>query len=262
MSRLGERLDKAVHSTGRRSLRLSWWWKRRFARRGRTLFITAMPKSASTFAVNTLAETTGFTRMFLGFDHLNEQDLYLPQLLDGWSMDLVCHQHTRATRPNLALLSAMGIRPIVLTRHLPDALVSLCDHLEREADETPILQVGPDFAGRDREARLDLVIDLAAPWYVQFLAGWKRAAERDDADPLWLDYAALTDDPVAGLSPILRDLGLDTARLEGAAAKAKGGGSRLNQGVAGRGDSELSDAQRARLRRLCAHFPETRDLEF
>lgn len=261
MSAMRERLDRAVHSGGRRSLRFAWWWKRRFARRGRTLFVTAMPKSASTFVVNTLAEATGFTRMFLGYDHLNEQDLYLPQLLDGWSMDLVCHQHTRATRPNLALLEGLEIRPIVLTRNLPDALVSLCDHLERETTETPILQVGADFAARSRSERLDLVIDLAAPWYLQFLAGWKRAERSGASAPFWLRYEDVTADPGGSLAPILSTLGIGAEGLEQAAGQARGAGSRLNKGVAGRGTQELSAAQRDRLGRLAAHFPETRALE-
>ena len=62
-----------------------------------------MPKSASTYFAELLVRSTGFLLYNLDYNHLNEQDLYLPRLVDSWPMDIVSHHHTRATRENLRL---------------------------------------------------------------------------------------------------------------------------------------------------------------
>ena len=183
---LTQRLERGLKAREHRKLKLALSWKRRFSRRGRTLFISAMPKSGSTFLVNVLCGCTGYAQQFLGYHQLNEQDLYPPNLLDVWSRNVVAHQHTRAHAPNLDLLDRFGIRPVVLTRNLFDATVSLADHLERESAETPIFNAPSDFAERERCERLDMVIDLAMPWYVQFFADWALAGRQEGRNVLWL----------------------------------------------------------------------------
>ncbi len=253
MTGLARRAERALKTFGGRGLRWQLRYKRLFARPGRAVFVTALPKSGSTFLVNALREATGFLPFFLGAHHLNEQDLYPPKLLDAWAMDVVCHQHTRATAPNLSLMRDFGIRPVVLVRDLGDCVVSLCDHLETESGTTPVLNVGADFTELGRAARLDLVIDLALPWYVQFVAGWSRQSE---VDTLWLTYDTLMAEKTDTVARVLDFCGIDAATgLEAAVARAAGGNSRFNQGRSGRGRAELSAAQRARIAALAAHFP-------
>ena len=257
MTGLAQRAERALKTMGGRGLRWQLRYKRLFARPGHTVFVTALPKSGSTFLVNALRESTGFLPFFLGAHHLNEQDLHLPKLLDAWSMDVVCHQHTRATEPNLSLMRDFGIRPVVLVRDLGDCAVSLCDHLETESKATPVLNVGADFTDLGRAARLDLVIDLALPWYVQFVAGWSR---QTDVETLWLTYDAVMADKAVAVARVLDFCGIDaTADLEAAVARAAGGNSRFNQGRSGRGRGELTAAQQARIAALAAHY---RDVDF
>lgn len=255
MTGLTQRAERALKTMGGRSLRWQLRYKRLFARPGRTVFVTALPKSGSTFLVNALREATGFLPFFLGANHLNEQDLYLPKLLDAWSMDIVCHQHTRATAPNLSLMRDFGIRPVVLARDLFDCTVSLCDHLETESGETPVLNVDDGFAELTRTARLDLVIDLALPWYLQFIAGWSRAT---DIDTLWLSYESVMADKAQAVAQVLAFHGIDAgaADLDAAVARAASGNSRFNQGRRGRGRDELTTAQQARIATLAGHFPD------
>lgn len=251
MASLSQRLERAVKGTGTRTLAAQLRAKRALSRRARCLFVTAMPKSGSTLLVKALAEATGYIELFLGADHLNEQDLYLPKLVDAWSMNVVCHQHTRATRANLALMREFAIRPVVLVRDLADALVSLCDHLESESAETPVLNVGPDFIARPRAARLDMVIDLAAPWYLQFFAGWQTA----DIDRLLLRYEDLAADKAGTVARVLAFHKLEADGLADAVARAEGAETRFNRGVPGRGRQQMTAEQRARLAALGRHFP-------
>lgn len=259
MSRtLGQRLDRGLKARQHRKLKLALAWKRRFARRGRTLFVSAMPKSGSTFLVNALCGCTGFQQQFLGSHQLNEQDLYLPNLLDAWSRNIVSHQHTRPHAPNLSLLDSFDIRPVILTRNLFDAAVSLTDHLERESEETPIFNAPPDFATRSRAARLEMVLDFAMPWYVAFFAGWTEAVRRDSRDLLWLRYEDLATDGVSAVARVLAWYGLDipTEQIEAAVDGAAGAQSRLNRGISGRGMAELSQRQQNKLIRLCGYYPD------
>ena len=94
MASLSQRLERGLKTTTLRTLRLNLRTKRLFTKRRDCLFVTCFPKSGSTFLVSVLAETTGYVRQFLGYDHLNEQDLYLPNLIDAYNMNIVCHQHT------------------------------------------------------------------------------------------------------------------------------------------------------------------------
>ena len=99
-----QRLERGLKTTSLRGLRLNLRLKKLFGRRGLSLFITALPKSGSTFMVKTLGEVTGYQHMFLGYHQLNEQDLYLPNLIDSWTMNIISHQHTRPSAPNHRLI--------------------------------------------------------------------------------------------------------------------------------------------------------------
>lgn len=259
MSRsLAQRVDRGLKAREHRKLKLALAWKRRFSRRGRTIFISAMPKSGSTFLVNALSGCTGFQHQFLGQHQLNEQDLYPPNLLDAWSRDIVAHQHTRAHAPNLSLLDSFSIRPVILTRNLFDAAVSLTDHLERESLQTPIFNAPADFLERSREARLDMVLEFAMPWYVAFLAGWVDAARRESRDLFWLRYEELATDAATAVARVLTWYGIEVPadRVASATKSAAGDRSRLNRGISGRGAAELTEAQQARLIRLCGFYPD------
>ena len=247
-----QRLERGLKTTSLRGLRLNLRLKKLFSRRGKTIFISALPKSGSTFLVKTLVQATGFQSFFLGYHHLNEQDLYLPNLIDAWSMNVISHQHTRPSAPNFELMRQFAIRPIILTRNIHDAVVSQCDHLENESAQTPLLNVPRDFTERTRGERLNMVIDLAAPWYIRFTADWDQSGQ----DCLWLRYEDMIADGPETSRQILafHDLEADAATVEQALDQSRGGGSRFNKGVAGRGTAELSAAQKDRIAALTRHY--------
>lgn len=258
MARLGQRLERAVKTTSVRFLRANLRFKQTFRRRGHTIFVTAMPKSASTFLVATLAEVTSYLQHFLGSDFLNEQDLYLPKLIDVYDMDVVAHQHTRATPKNLELMQDFAIRPVVLTRPLPDIAVSLLDHIHRESRITSVFHPGPDFGALSRDAQMDAIIDLAMPWFVQFYAGWGEAAEAGAVEALFLDYADVVGAAAETVARILTFQGLAVppqAHIADAVARIQGAGrTRFNKGVTGRGAAGLTQAQMDRLSALARHY--------
>ncbi len=247
-----------MKTTSIRGLRLNHRFRRTFSKRAHCLFITAMPKSASTFVVASLAEATGYLRFFLGQNHLDEQDLYLPKLIDSWSMNIVCHQHTRATKPNLERMAEFRIRPVVLTRDVFDCLVSLRDHLENESAATPTFIAPDGLLARQRSVQLDALAELAAPWYLSFFAMWKEAELRGDTDVHWLGYADVMADANAALNGVLEFYGLNDAAggLGDALERVRGGAdTRKNRGTSGRGREQLSAEQIERIGKLSRHWP-------
>ena len=257
MARISQRLDRGLKTTALRTLRFNLRSKRLFTKRRDCLFITCFPKSGSTFLVAALAEVTGYLRFFLGQNHLSEQDLYLPNLIDAYNMNVVCHQHTRANALNLELMDDFGIRPVVLVRNVFDCLVSLRDHLENESRQTPVFNASEGFFEKPREEQFDELIDIALPWYVNFLTSW-RAAESAGVSPLWLTYEEMMADKPATMRRVLdfHDINSDSSAVSAAVERVESRGeTRMNQGVSGRGHEQLTDTQMDRIRAPFRHYP-------
>jgi len=254
LAKLRQRLERACKTTTIRCLHVNLALKRTLSRRAHCVFVAAMPKSASTFLATCLAETTGFARFFLGQNYLAEQDLYMPRLIDAWSMNIVCQQHVRAVRPNLELMAEFSVRPVVLVRDIGDALVSLREHLDGESPTTPVFDADASFLGRDRTAQLNALVDIVGPWYVGFYAGWAQA----NIDKLWLSYDEVVADPSVAVGRVLDHHAIERTPDEIARAtdRARGGQVRLNVGRSGRGHEHLTTDQRDRLRCLARHFPD------
>ncbi len=257
MATFSQRIERSVLNTGSRGLRVTLALKKLFGRRGQCLFVTSFPKSGSTYLVSALARATGTLNYFLGDNPLNAQDLYLPKLVDSYAMNVTCQQHTRATAPNLALMHEFAIRPVVLVRDLGDALVSLRDHLERESRQTPVISVAEDFFARPLAEQFDHLIDVAAPWYLDFYAGWRGAAAGLDVH--WLTYEQLMADKAAALAGIVDyyDIATTPEALAAAIGEADGAaGTRRNVGGSGRSRELLSADQLARIGHLGRHYPD------
>lgn len=227
-------------------------------RRKPSVLIACMLKSGSTFLCNALATATGYPRHPLVYAfYQNAQDIYLPALARGIAVPTITQQHVRATRPNLELIDIFHFKTIVLVRDVFDALVSLRDHCLREGPEMPAGIVTNTFAELSKEQQYDLLIDISAPWFFGFYASWFAASRRGDCEPVWVTYETLFADPASALETLLEFTGTPRSREEIAAAveKARSEGSRLNKGIAGRGRTELTADQRARIARLARWYP-------
>lgn len=148
------------------------------------------------------------------------------------------------------------IRPVALVRSLPDAVVSLRDHLRREDTENAMFYAEADHARLD-DARLErMIARLAAPWYVNFYMSWRAAP-----DALIISYEELTADPKRIVSEILAYAGaaIDDRAIDKALATVRAKGeSRLNVGVAGRGAGIAPETLRD-LAALFDFYPEAAD---
>jgi hypothetical protein len=225
---------------------------------GRHLLVACMPKSGSTFFSAALAHATGFSFETLGWGYeQNEQDLYPPALVRKFRENTVTQQHMRASDPNLRLIEAFSITPIVLVRSLPDIVVSIFDHMAHDSQKTPMAYVDDGYSRLDKSAQIDFIVELFMPWYVSFYVSWQEAERTGKCRPLWVRYEEMTADPVSTITAVLESCNTPRSKAEIAAAveRALGGKVRFNKGVPGRGNALLSEAQRGRISSLTRHYP-------
>jgi tetratricopeptide (TPR) repeat protein len=228
---------------------------------GNHVFIACMPKSGSTFLKTALCALTTWPEAVLTYAYLqNEQELYLPYLRKVARENTVTQQHCRATEPNLQMMRAFQIRPIVLVRNLFDVVVSYTDFIDGGAKTHTFFAKRWD--GQPRERRIDLMIDHFMPWYLAFFASWSDVQAEGLLDCHFLRYEDMNTDKLGTLVRLADfcDLGKTTADCEAALelVESHKNVTRFNKGEAGRGD-ELSARQKDRIRELASYYA---DIDF
>jgi hypothetical protein len=228
------------------------------------IVVTAAPKAGSTFLVNTLMRLTGLRgfRLCAAYS-TNEHDLYLPALCLMSASGCVSQLHMKGTFHNAALMRTFGIKPIILVRRIEDIVVSLRHDLRQKAQRPNFAtgRHGYSFVWHDQstnelgdEQLLDMIIDLAVPWFVNFYVSWYRLCEQQAVDALWVTYEQLVAEKEGTLRLILEFLGIrDVSAIDRELLSRKYGTFR--DGRIGRGSLALTPAQRERLRRHFSYYP-------
>jgi len=234
----------------------------RLGKEKHTILLAAMPKSASTFLITCLSNLFEYPHVPLSFHfERSEQDLYLPSLLYYHSINTVSQHHLRATAANTNLINAFSIATIVLVRNLFDALVSLRDHFVREYPVFKGCYVDETFLKMDKQAQYDMLVDLAAPWFISFFVSWYKAVHSGAVKVLWLEYEELVADPINAIAGVCEFASIRRTREEitGAIDKSMQQSIRLNVGKPGRGASELGTERMNRVARMCSYY---QDVDF
>mgnify|MGYP005848838121 CR=1 FL=1 len=175
----------------------------------RQVLITSLPKTGSTLLFRALAVAIGRPINLVTYStDGNEQELYFPALLHAvLHKPGLCRLHMRATRPNLALIHALHLTPIVLVRDLFDIIVSQRDHITRKLYGT-MGQVTAEhadplherFRTLSDEEQFDQLIDLNLPWLLEFYRSWHDAAAAGQVPVMWLNYSEIHADKAGALT--------------------------------------------------------------
>jgi len=229
-------------------------------RLGQHMFIACMPKSGSTFLKNVLCQVTGYEDRYFFYAHgQNEHDLYLPNVLRFAEKNTVTQQHSRASHANVQMMQAFNVKPVVLTRNIYDAMMSLLDFYKNGAAINTYHQ--RDFERMNDEQRIDLIIDYYASWYFQFFASWLDTEAQRRLPVMWLSYEEMIADKPLAVERVLKFYGsrVNRERIKQtiAAVETDGRKNRFNKGVAGRGQASLNQEQKARINALTRHYPTT-----
>jgi hypothetical protein len=219
------------------------------------VILCALPKSGSLHAAELLACALGLKNHQIGFQRRGGT-IYYPRLLLAKFIagGTLSHCHQPPTPDALELFQRLGLRPLILTRSIPDALVSRRDMLARDRWCSNLLTplAHERYFALPRERQLDVVIDLFAPEYLGFAIGW-RALRGDAMRPIFARYEDLATDEVGFVESVAAGLELSCAAEHVRAISAEirdQGGINFSTGRVGRGREEFSQAQLERLRHL------------
>ncbi len=192
---------------------------------------------------------------------------YLPNLLayylDPNLPEMVVHIHMQAFTANRHLLSAFGIRPVIMLRNLPDTLASFWDMLETD----PVARaqclnciVPGDFVELSHAQKADFILDIVAPWYASYFASWKSFVDEAPEEVCVLRYRNFCQDPATSIHTALAHAGFSVSRGDCTAALDRiwpdRNNFRYNKGTAGRGASYFSASQVAEIARKLSHYPQ------
>ena len=235
-------------------------------RRRPSVFLVFPPKAAGTFLREAVITATGgeLVRVVHAQGGRDAQ-LYYPTLL-AYFLGGVCHGpltthvHMQALPANVAMMQALGLKPIVMIRNIPDMLASYWDMLDREpsALDAGLNCVFPsDWSAMPSDDKADFLVDMLGPWYAGYYATWLAQA-RKDGDVCVLRYGELLDDAAGCLETILRHSGFPTSRpyceLLMLDLWDERGNFRFNQGREGRGKDYFQDHHRDRLARMLSLY--------
>jgi len=227
------------------------------------VLIAATPRSSSTFLTNRLVRISGLPPANLCYSYLqNEHDLYPPNLLIYNATGAVSQAHMKATLPNINLIELFAIKPVVLTRDIFDSIASLYDQLHNKDYVTSrntysFAWFDKEFLKLDDSDRLNFIIDIMVPWYINFYVTWSSFTAANMVDPLWITYEELHSDTYACVSRIIRFLGIDAEeqRIRENLYVPPQKRVNYNKGVSGRGNELLSAKQKDRILRMASYYP-------
>jgi len=232
------------------------------------LFLAFAPKVAGTFFRQAAMEAVNGA-LFRTSHAQGGRDgtPYLPNLLacylDKDLPEIIVHIHMQAFLANRHLLSALGIRPVIMLRNLPDTLASFLDMLETD----PVARaqclncvVPANFVELSRAQKLDFVLDIILPWYSSYLGSWKSFVDEAPGQVCVLRYSEFCQDPAASVRMALVHAGFTVSGDTCVAAVERVWPNRdklrYNKGKEGRGAGYFSPSQLAEIARKLSHYPQ------
>ena len=232
------------------------------------LFLAFAPKVAGTFFRQAAMEAVGGA-LFRTSHAQGGRDgtPYLPNLLacylDKDLPEIIVHIHMQAFLANRHLLSALGIRPVIMLRNLPDTLASFLDMLESDpvARAQCLNCVVPDnFVELSRAQKLDFVLDIILPWYASYFASWKSFVDEAPEQVCVLHYSDFCQNPAESVRMALVHAGFTVSGDTCVAAVERVWPNRdklrYNKGKQGRGAGYFSASQLAEIARKLSHYPQ------
>jgi len=232
-----------------------------------SVLLAFAPKAAGTYLRSAaIAATGGQLVRTVHAQGGRDASFYLPTFLlyyaGGYpARPLVTHVHMQALPANRHVIAALGLKPVIMVRAIPDMLASYADMLESDPmfpDNWLNIRVPQNYADLDAAQKGDFLIDMMAPWYVSYFATWTEYAAQG-SDVLVLHYDEFLRDPAAVLMRLLAHSGLPRGRTQCEAALdgvwKDRGTFRYNQGIAGRGRRRFTPQQLARLERQLDFYP-------
>jgi hypothetical protein len=234
----------------------------------RSVVLAFAPKAAGTYLRSAaVAAVSGVLVRTVHAQGGRDASFYLPTFLLYFvghfpTRPLVTHVHMQALPANRHLIEALGLKPIIMIRAIPDMLASYADMLDGDPlspDNWLNVRLPPNYAVLSPEARSDFLVDMVGPWYASYFATWMEYAQEAPDQVCVLDYDSFRADPAATLETLLAHAGLPRDREQCQVALDavwdNRADFRFNKGVSGRGAKRFTCEQIARLEKQLDFYP-------
>jgi hypothetical protein len=233
------------------------------------LILAFPPKAAGTFLRAAAIKATGGELLRIVYAQgSRDAQFYLPTLiayyLGGFCAGpLVSHVHMQVFAPNISVLEAFGIRPVIMIRSIPDMLASYWDMLERSSAQHQGINctIPADFRDMPADRKADFLVDIVGPWYAGYYATWLDYARQKPGRVCALAYADFVNQPAATLETLLLHAGIPRTQAQCQAAIdavwKERAGHRFNEGVEGRSHQYFSIRHFERIGRMLSYYPST-----
>jgi len=233
------------------------------------VFMAFPPKAAGTFLRSAVVQATGGDVLRVVYAQgSRDAQLYLPTLIGYYlggfcAGPMVTHVHMQAFPVNVAMLEALGIRPVIMLRSISDMLASYWDMLLSDGDAHMGINctIPPDFRTMSDDRKADFMIEVIAPWYAGYYATWLDYAARTQGRVCVLDYTSFLDDPAGTLMRLLDHSGLSRTLPQCQQAIdtvwQKRHSHRFNEGIEGRSHRYFSVTHLQRIAQLLSFYPST-----
>lgn len=221
------------------------------------ILIACLPKSGSTFLAETMGALPGLKRFRLTPAWgTREQELCQIRLSRANQVNYIAQHHLCNSDWTQALLADYKVTTVVLLRNLSDCVMSVCDHLRREPQRSPMAYFTPALvSGMTDDQLQEAVVRFVMPWYINFCMGWLQ-----EKRVLFVRYEDVANDPAATISKILEYANAPYTSEDVALAlrSVEKKQMRFNVGIAGRGRG-LCPAAATELRRMLDFYPEIKN---
>jgi len=228
------------------------------------ILLASMPKSGSTFTTNNLSQKENIRVDSIApnmdphgvLDHeIIDIKMLATALNQNKNSSFVARQHVVFTSITLELIKRKYLVPLVLTRNLPDAIISTIDHrIITDLKEDKTLMPKNFDRVYNIEQKCDYFIHFLLPWYLRFFASWIRY---DEFPKVWLRYEDLTQNNQIFINKVTSILGIEDLTIEKpdknkvvTSVDDWKSNSLFNKGVNGRGQKIMTSDQIKLIRKM------------
>ena len=219
------------------------------------ILVACFPKSGSSYLSALISNLSGYSvASYVPYEGRREQELSEVHIEKVKELEnQVAQHHVRASEATLHLIRAYNLTPLVLVRNIFDCVVSLSDHMKNKSPVFPSGYFDERLAGLAIEDRINAVIDLAVPWYINFYVSWWHA--RPGAIVTYEDLILGGPERQA---EYLQALGVKTdyQAVLTACQLTRQQGTRFNVGKPGRGRMLVDECGRQRIERFASYYPD------
>ena len=184
----------------------------------RVIFIAGAPKSGSTLLCGAITQILNYIDFPVALHGMNENDINLFMLLMSKTLgdgNIVARSHTKATYFTVEYLKNFNIKPIISVRNIYDTIISLTrdirnHHLNGKRASYSFLWQTNSNINFDDNTFINMIIDYAVPWYVNFYASWYNLCQEENLDACFISYSNLIKNKTKTIENIFNFLDLKT----------------------------------------------------